>query len=240
MSSEMNSPWAVWAIVVAWGVAVVLATVQMPQGAASFVLGWYVMRPFGFLLKILFALQVCRFFVEARRNGALEMLLCTPLPTRDILRGQSLALRRTFLWPGATFLALLFVPLGPQISRLIATADYPGILTLIAGSVSTLICAAWMVADVFAIYWFGLWLALSAKKPNLAPALTILFVLVLPAPVSFCRLDILADLFFILWGATKLQQDLRWIVSQQYQVSLPTSRRPAPTDAAGAPPIIPR
>jgi hypothetical protein len=39
---------------------------------------------------------------------------------------------------------------------------------------------------------------------------------VLPAVLSLCLLDILADLFFILWGATKLQQDWRWLLARQY------------------------
>src|SRR6266851_784122 len=38
----------------------------------------------GFLLKILLAFQACRFFVEARRTGALELLLCTPLRNSEI------------------------------------------------------------------------------------------------------------------------------------------------------------
>jgi len=71
------------------------------------------------------------------------------------------------------------------------------------------------VADAFAVMWFGMWLALTTKKPRLAPAMTILFVLVIPS-IGVCALDKLADIFFILWGATKLQQDLRWLASQEY------------------------
>src|SRR5271165_2805727 len=42
---------------------------------------------FGLLLKILIAIQASRFFAEARRTGAMELLLCTPLASRDLIRG---------------------------------------------------------------------------------------------------------------------------------------------------------
>ena len=73
------------------------------------------MRPFGFLLKLLLALQACRFFVDARRSGALEMLLCTPLTSREIIRGQVLALRRNFQRPVVTLLVVLYVPGAVQL-----------------------------------------------------------------------------------------------------------------------------
>ena len=38
-----------------------------------------------------------------------------------------------------------------------------------------------MIADCYALGAFGMWLALTLKKPALAPALTILFVLLLPS-----------------------------------------------------------
>src|ERR1043165_2562971 len=217
LSRHTATPWLAWLVVVVWGVVVLAMTTLMPQQAAGFVLGWYVVRPFGFLLKVLFTFQVCRFLVEARRNGALEMLLCTPVRSRDILQAQTLALRRSFLWPSVAFLVVLFVPLGVQATNLIRTADFPGIIGLVAGWFSAAVCAVRMGADVCALYWFGLWLALTMKKPSLAPALTVLVVLVVPAALlSFCLLDILADLFFILWGATKLQQDWRWLLARQY------------------------
>ena len=73
-----------------------------------------------------------------------------------------------------------------------------------------------LVADICALYWFGLWLVLWLKRPAFAPGLAVLYVLVLPTPLSFCLVDIFADLFFILWGATQLQQDWRWLLARQY------------------------
>ena len=239
MNGEINTSWVAWLIVLGWGLVVLLMTVFMSRGAAGAVLGWYVVRPFGFLLKVIFTFQVCRFFMEARRNGALEMLLCTPLPWRDILRGQSLALRRSFLWPLVVFLALLFVPLAVQTIGLWWGADFPAIIGLVGGYFFAVLCVVRTFADFWALYWCGLWLAVSVKKPAFAPGLTILFVLVLPTMISFCFLDIFADLFFILWGVTKLQPDLRWLIGRQDQRAV-TNLRPRAVMTPGVPPIIGR
>jgi hypothetical protein len=70
-----------------------------------------------------------------------------------------------------------------------------------------------MFTDCYAIGAYGIWLALTAKKPAMAPARTILFVLILPS--LLCWLDIFVDLCFILWGVTKLQRmDLRSLLAQ--------------------------
>jgi hypothetical protein len=45
------------------------------------------------------ASQASRFFVEARRSGLLELLLTTPLPDRQIVRGQWRGFLRLFGWP---------------------------------------------------------------------------------------------------------------------------------------------
>ena len=87
-----------------------------------------------------------------------------------------------------------------------------------------------MYADCYALGWFGMWLALTLKKPGLAPGLTILLVLVLPS--WLCCLDVIADIFFIGWGVTKLhQQDFRVLLARQYQP--PTSRSAPQMNAVG-------
>ncbi len=58
----------------------------------------YAILLFGLLFKVLIAFQACRFFVDARRNGALEMILSTPLTSYEIIQGQWLALKRIFFW----------------------------------------------------------------------------------------------------------------------------------------------
>ena len=204
-----------WVIVWAWAGIVLLSTLSSPRETTAFVLGWYGVRPFGFLLKLLLALQACRFFVEARRNGALEMLLCTSLTSREILDGQILALKRSFLPPVIWMLILLFIPAVVQVFGTRAWNSSDTGTAFIGLVVSGFYCLR-MYADSYAVIWFGMWLALTLRKPGLAPSLTVLFVLVLPSVL--CVLDIFADIFFITWGMTKLRhQDLRRLAARQFE-----------------------
>jgi hypothetical protein len=68
-------------------------------------IGWL----FILILYLWAASQSCRFFVEARRSGLLELLLATPLNERQIVAGQLHALLRLF---GLPILLLLGVQLG--------------------------------------------------------------------------------------------------------------------------------
>ncbi len=215
VNNELDFQRIAWLIVWAWGGTVLLTTMFAPGEEGTFMLSMYGVRPFGFLLKWLLALQACRFFAEARRSGALEMLLCTPLTSRDIIRGQVLALRRNFQWPVIALLLLLFVPAGGHFLSVRAwSAPELGTAALALGT-GGIYCLR-MLADCYALGAFGLWLALTLKKPGLAPSLTILYVLILPS--ALCWLDIFADLFFILWGVTKLRHaDLRALLAQEYQ-----------------------
>lgn len=214
-----------WLIVWAWGAVVLLTTVFAPGEEGTFVLTMYGVRPFGFLLKWLLALQVCSFFVEARRNGTLEMLLCTPLTSRDIVGGQVLALRKTFQWPVITLLLLLFVPAAVHFVAVRGWSPPELGTAALALGTGGIYCLR-MLADCYALGAFGLWLALTLKKPSLAPSLTILYVLILPS--ALCWLDIFADLFFILWGVTKLRHaDLRALLAQEYQPATGAARSPA-------------
>ena len=212
LSSEPDLRRIAWMIVWVWGAVVLLVTLFGRSEEGAFALSAYGVRPFGFLLKWLLALQACRFFVEARRSGALEMLLCTPLTSRDIIRGQALALRKSFLWPVVSLLALQVVPSLVQVSAEPSWASLQAGTAFFGLFTGGVYCLR-MIADCYALGAFGMWLALTLKKPALAPALTILFVLVLPSVL--CWLDIFADLFFILWGVTKLNRtDLRALLAR--------------------------
>jgi hypothetical protein len=68
--------------------------------------------------------------------------------------------------------------------------------------------AVTMVADILALGWVGMWLGLSARKPGLAAAMTILFVMVIPT-FAFCVPSLIIDLFFILWARNKLLDEFR-------------------------------
>ncbi len=211
--------WIAWAIVAGWA----LLLCDSRVGPSRSILGYAGAKPFAFLLKTLVAFQACRFFVETRRNGSLELLLCSPLGNADLIQAQWRALRRIFLWPLVVFLLL-----G------VATAAYPapvsafsrfgppsaGYLTE-SGFLGTFFLAISLGADILAVGWFGMWLALTLRRPVLAPALTILFVLILPS--CLYRLDLVADMLFVSWSTTQLQRDFRWLVLGPPQPDLDVS-----------------
>lgn len=211
---------AIWTIVAIWGFVIIVASWFDEKEAMPIPMGGT--KIFGFVIKLIFTSQACRFFIESRKNGALELLLTTPLSSRDIVRGQWLALRRIFLWPLIVFALLNLTPLVFIVCRALAGAGLYQALGPIAGAISFLLVTLWftagLLADVFTIGWVGMWLALTAKKPNLAPAWTILAVLILPAIGGFCGLDLLADMFLIIWASSSLQTDFRWTLSKQSRV----------------------
>jgi ABC-type transport system involved in multi-copper enzyme maturation permease subunit len=234
-SGEMGIPWGAWVVVATWGCLVTVLSWTDPGALQSTVMGQYLAMPFGLLLKVLFAFQVCRFFTEGRRTGALELLLCTPLTDREIVRGHLLALWRAFRWPLVAFIIFLFAPAATQIIAAIShqsfTGTPPAVLEIFAKGVY---CAR-MLADFAALCWFGMGLALTMKKPANATALTILFVLVLPA--FLCWLDFAADLVLIAWGVSRTQQDLRRMLVQQYQSPIPTPPLLTPSERWIPPPV---
>ncbi len=126
------------------------------------------------LLKGWFAAEAGRQLTEDRKNGALELLLSTPLTVREILHGQWLALQRQFLGP-------LLAVFGIGIALMIATLRQTPIADERTSALIFWIAAlVLLLADLAALYWVGMWQAIIAKNPNRATTASVLRVLVLP------------------------------------------------------------
>jgi hypothetical protein len=205
----------VWLIVFIWGMIIVALSSQDP--AQSLWTAFVGTLFLGFLLKVMVASQACRFFVESRKNGSLEMLLRTPLRNRDIIRGQWLSLKRLFLWPLIVLALLNLVPIAFLVYQAFTGPGLSEALHSVPSAMASLGASCWLtfvlVADVFTVGWVGMWLGLSAKKPDLAPFWTILFVLILPLIV--CPVALLVDVFLIIWASSNLQTEIRWTLSRQ-------------------------
>jgi len=177
-----------------------------------------------FLIAIWVAFQASSLFAEARRSGALELLLATPLSTTQIIDGYYLGLRRSF---GRPILALLVVEgiillgeaavLGVQGKQFSAGL----FLVLLLGSS---VCMLLFITDLFAAGSFGLWMGLTSKKPAHAFMSTVLYVLVLPLfgtllipPIWWFK-----NAFFRKYALERLRQHFRTIVKE----GLPERRRP--------------
>jgi hypothetical protein len=210
---------AAWALVGIWAVVVAGLTLGLAlewvrsAGALGF---YFNAKVVAFIFKLLVAAQACRFFAESRRSGALELLVTTPLRNRDLVRGQWLALRRIFLGPLLVLVSLNFLPIGLTVYRSMTGPGLEAVGAALLGFLAAAVPSAWFAvhtfADALAVGWFGMWLGLSAKKPELAVVWTVLFVLILPSPFWFA--DVVIDLVFIVWGATALQQDFRLVLAR--------------------------
>jgi ABC-type transport system involved in multi-copper enzyme maturation permease subunit len=202
--------WVAWVLALA-GAAIVIYMAGK-AGPMGFAFSGYALWPFYFLLKVFIAIQACRFFAEARRTGALELLCCTPLTMRAVIAGQWMVLRRVFLWP------LIFL-LSVHLAALVYSSGKSAGAFGVTGSGPFPFGLAWVywytfkvipnnLADFFAIGWFGMWLALCLQRPQMAAGLTILIVVILPT-VAVCVPTLATDAIFIAIGWVKLSEDFR-------------------------------
>ncbi len=83
-----------------------LATMLAVSPAVGWWMGWnQVAGMVGLLVYLGITSHATRFFVDAKRNGILELLLAAPLPARAIVQGQWKAMLRMFGLPVALCLA---------------------------------------------------------------------------------------------------------------------------------------
>jgi len=183
------------------------------------------------LVRASVGLHACRFFADARRNGALEMLLSTPLTVKEILRGQWLTIRRVYLAP-------VLAVLGLEVLRGLTMLTQG----LGAGVVPILMTGGWyfkemvtLVTDIFAIAWVGMLVGLTARKPGLAPGLTLLYVIVIPY-FAFCIPRFLIDIPLLFWARDKLYRELRALGSARHTGNVTSHLFVGPIKSA--PPVL--
>jgi ABC-type transport system involved in multi-copper enzyme maturation permease subunit len=192
------------------------------------------------IIKVWFALEAGRSFAEDRRQGALELLLSTPLTEHDILRGQMLALKRQFGGPVMVVLLVFFLfAMAVSSNALSSQEPQDQILWIIFWAAAMVV----LVADLVALYWVGMWAGLTAKNPTRAAASNVGRILVLPwvalgfgvlvASVAWPNVDdtqvlklflgmwfglgLVADLGFGAWARHRLLTDFRLAATRRYE-----------------------
>jgi ABC-type transport system involved in cytochrome c biogenesis permease component len=128
--------------------------------------------------KVGAASEACRCFAEDRRSGGLELLLTTPLGAETIVRGQRKALWRQFAAPVAVVLVVEMFYMFRQLRREGDWENRQGVVVL------CLIPAAFLVADMVAISWLSMRLALTGRKPIRVMMLSIWWAVLLPNLLS--------------------------------------------------------
>ena len=127
-------------------------------------------------LKIWIAAEACRRFSEDRNNNAFELLLSTPLSSRQIVGGQWLALRQQFGGPlvvavGWELVLAIYHYRQPHWWEGGGSSDGPQILL--------------MVADCFALAAAGMWYGLRLHGRIRALLASLMLVLLVPAGIAF-------------------------------------------------------
>ena len=108
------------------------------------------------------AFQACYSFHDAKASGILELLLSTPLSSREVLDGFLLGLRRIFATP---VLFLLITDAGVTVIVLarIGAVDSGMISTAVVMVVGII---AWcFLGDLYSVAIYGMWNSLQAKRP---------------------------------------------------------------------------
>jgi hypothetical protein len=172
------------------------------------------------ILAMWIASEACHQFAMARDSGALELLLCTPLTTKQIVQGHVLGLRRIYFRPVVALLSInagvLVVNLG-----LLLAHDKAGDALATFGLVGFQLLVS--VTDLFAVAHFGIWMGLSQKTPAKAVTKTVLYVLLLPA-LGLCSayfyiwplIGVAKNLMFINYAQEKMRKRFRFIVTERY------------------------
>ena len=134
---------------------------------------WLALLP----LKLLLAVHACRFFAAARQSGVFELLLSTPLTTKELVAAHWTVIHRVFLWP---FIILSFYVMYGGVKVFVLSSNP----SAAAGTFGFLLVGMQLVTHVFDYFllgWMGAWMGLKLKRPSWAPFFTILFALVLPS-----------------------------------------------------------
>lgn len=140
-----------------------------------------------FTNRVWITVMACHFLLDARRTGALELLLTSPLPVRTLLRGHWRALGSYFFWP-VFVIGLLHV--GYVLGNWMQYAGRPGMAMASSQLLPYFIASAAssyvnFLTDILALCAVGSWLSVSLRKPALAILLTFGLVILLPWAVGY-------------------------------------------------------
>ena len=131
-----------------------------------------------FINRVWIAAMACQFFLEARRDGALELILTTPIKERTVRRGRRRALLRLFFWPVLAIAVLhwlyLYYSWEPYAKQQSSESVFRWHATMAAGSLAS------FLTDVLALTALGGWLSLSSKRTPFVVLETFALVILVP------------------------------------------------------------
>jgi hypothetical protein len=120
-----------------------------------------------------------RFFQDSRRQQDFELLLTTPLGSRNILAGQWRVLRRALAWPLGLVLALA-LPAGISLLYDFANGYHREFWSLL----EPFLIAVNLALEAVALCWVGMWFGLRGRNAITAVAGTVGLVQLLPLALA--------------------------------------------------------
>lgn len=145
--------------------------------------------------------EVCTRAVEDNRSGAFELLLCTPMSSREMIRGQGVAVRKQFGKPMIVVVLadLLFLYLGTYQGYGLSVSPGEWIWVWTG-------CFLMLPADVWAITWFAMQSGLKSRSANRAIFVVLWRILVLPLLAAAGSFVLFSGVFtgrpmFVYWSA---------------------------------------
>jgi len=151
------------------------------------------------------ASEAVRAYSEGFKEGALELLLCTPLTVSEIIRGQCLNLFRYFRWPILVVLAAnVFLLLAGRLS--VRNNGYGETAQwFVAGAI-------FLMIDSLALAIVGLWHGLISRNSRQALTSAMVRILVLPW-ICFAAFNMFLSLVLRTNLATGVQLSLFALIS---------------------------
>ena len=170
--------WVFWALVGIVTINIYWLTVGVRQNPAASPFHQRFSLAMVFINRVWIAAMACRFLVEARRSGALEIILTTPLAVKTILRGRRRALLRLFFWPVLAIAVLHWWFVWGTWRPMVNQPNNAVFLRLqslhAAGSLIS------FLTDVAALSAVGGWLSVSSRNPRVIVLKTFLIVTLVP------------------------------------------------------------
>jgi ABC-type transport system involved in multi-copper enzyme maturation permease subunit len=170
--------WVFWALVGIVTINIYWLTVGVRQNPAASPFHQRFSLAMVFINRVWIAAMACRFLVEARRSGALEIILTTPLPIKTLLRGRRRALLRLFFWPVLAIAVLhwwfVWGTWKPVMGQPNNIAVLRGQSLHAAGSLIS------FLTDVMALSAVGGWLSVSSRNLRVVVLKTFLIVTLMP------------------------------------------------------------
>jgi ABC-type transport system involved in multi-copper enzyme maturation permease subunit len=206
-------------VVLAWVISMIGRSINVgpaPNPFLSPLVAWIVGIP---LLYLIFCFRLATAaserFATDRKAGALELILCTPIQSREIIRGHWLGLVRRFWGAAAVLFALHGFTLnyiieairleGPlqhfnwreavvrPLRHLLGTTPIPGeVAPFYIACLAVLTAAVLIVVLWVALGWLGMALSLMLRREILASWVSLLLLAVPPLPVFAGVVQILA------------------------------------------------